>query len=239
MTSAKNVATALVHATSRAAGIGARISPHSLRHTYVTQLLDAGASLRDAQIGARHADPRITMRYDRARTRYLPVKGVKPPFRKLWRFTDRPLLEFPPIYVAGRLYFVNNSGFAHSLDADTGKELWKRRIGRLNASSPAYAKGRLYIVNLVPGHVLKLDAKTGRTIWKRRPMMKARRNLLLTSSGVALVAMSKSLGLMPSSRSRTAPPTRKALKPASCSVCVTRTALFDTSAGLMPCSCGP
>ncbi|HMI80183.1 MAG TPA: PQQ-binding-like beta-propeller repeat protein, partial [Solirubrobacterales bacterium] len=71
-----------------------------------------------------------------ARTRYLPVNGIKPPFDKLWRFTDRPLLEFPPIYVGGKLYFVNNSGFAHALDADTGKILWKRRIGRLNASSP-------------------------------------------------------------------------------------------------------
>ncbi len=105
--------------------------------------------------------------YNRARTRYLPAKGVKPPFRKLWRYTGRPLLEFPPIFVAGRLYFVDNSGFALALDADTGKLIWKRRIGRLNASSPAYARGRLYVVNLVPGHVLKLDAKTGRTIWKR------------------------------------------------------------------------
>jgi len=105
--------------------------------------------------------------YDRARTRYLPVNGVKPPFDKLWRFTDRPLLEFPPIYVGGKLYFVNNSGYAYSLDADTGKELWKRRIGRLNASSPAFHRNRLYIVNLVPGHVLKLDARTGRTIWKK------------------------------------------------------------------------
>lgn len=105
--------------------------------------------------------------YDLARTRYLPVKGVKPPFRKLWRFTDRPLLEFPPIYVGGKLYFVNNNGFAHALDAETGKILWKRRIGRLNASSPAFYKNRLYIVNLEPGHILKLDAKTGKTIWKR------------------------------------------------------------------------
>jgi outer membrane protein assembly factor BamB len=102
-----------------------------------------------------------------ARTRYLPVKGIKPPFDKLWRFTDRPLLEFPPIYVGGKLYFVNNSGYAYALDADTGKVLWKRRIGRLNASSPAYYNHRLYIVNLVPGHIVKLDAKTGRTIWKR------------------------------------------------------------------------
>ncbi len=102
-----------------------------------------------------------------ARTRYLPAQGIKPPFRKLWRFTDKPLLEFPPIYVGGRLYFVNNNGYAHALDADTGKELWKRRVGALNASSPTYYRHRLYIVNLVPGHVVKLDAKTGKTIWKK------------------------------------------------------------------------
>ena len=95
------------------------------------------------------------------------MKGIKPPFRKLWRYTDRPLLEFPPIYVGGKLYVVNNNGYAFALDADTGKELWKRRIGRLNASSPAYYRHRLYIVNLVPGHIVKLDAKTGKTIWKR------------------------------------------------------------------------
>lgn len=63
----RHAAARIVRNTCRAAGISARISPHSLRHTYVTQLLDAGASLRDVQIGARHADPRITMRYDRAR----------------------------------------------------------------------------------------------------------------------------------------------------------------------------
>ncbi len=102
-----------------------------------------------------------------ARTRYLPAQGVVPPFRKLWRYTDRPLLEFPPIFVAGKLYFVNNNGYAVALDADTGRTLWKRRIGRLNASSPTYYKGRLYIVNLEPGHIVKLDARTGRTLWKR------------------------------------------------------------------------
>jgi len=102
-----------------------------------------------------------------ARTRYLPAQGIKPPFRKLWRYKNRPLLEFPPIYVGGKLYFVNNNGYAYALDADTGKVLWERRIGLLNASSPTYYRHRLYIVNLVPGHIVKLDAKTGRTIWKK------------------------------------------------------------------------
>jgi outer membrane protein assembly factor BamB len=101
-----------------------------------------------------------------ARTRYLPAKGVKPPYKLIWHYTERPLLEFPPIYAGGRLYAVNNNGTAFALDADTGRVLWERRIGRLNASSPAYYKHRLYIVNLVPGHIVKLDARTGRVLWK-------------------------------------------------------------------------
>ena len=43
------------------------ISPHSPRHAAITNALDAGVPLRDAQILARHADPRTTEHYDRAR----------------------------------------------------------------------------------------------------------------------------------------------------------------------------
>jgi len=45
----------------------ASIHPHDLRHAFVTLSLDAGASLRDVQDAAGHADPRTTRRYDRAR----------------------------------------------------------------------------------------------------------------------------------------------------------------------------
>ena len=43
------------------------LHPHDLRNAFVTLSLDAGASLRDVQDAAGHADPRTTRRYDRAR----------------------------------------------------------------------------------------------------------------------------------------------------------------------------
>jgi site-specific recombinase XerD len=49
---------------ARRAGI---TKPHTLRHAFITATLDAGVSLRDVQEAAPHADPRTTMRYDRAR----------------------------------------------------------------------------------------------------------------------------------------------------------------------------
>ena len=52
---------------AKTAGVPRHISPHSLRHAAITNALDAGVPLRDAQILARHADPRTTEHYDRAR----------------------------------------------------------------------------------------------------------------------------------------------------------------------------
>jgi integrase/recombinase XerD len=60
-------ATRIVRRLAKRAGISKRISPHSLRHSFITAALDAGVPLRDVQIAARHADPRTTTRYDRAR----------------------------------------------------------------------------------------------------------------------------------------------------------------------------
>jgi integrase/recombinase XerD len=64
----RHAATRRLRHLAQVAGIQiARAHPHMLRHTLVTTMLDAGADLRDVQIAARHADPRTTMRYDRAR----------------------------------------------------------------------------------------------------------------------------------------------------------------------------
>jgi integrase len=60
-------ASRVVHRVAKKAGIDHRVGCHSLRHSYITAALDAGVPLRDVQIAARHADPRTTTRYDRAR----------------------------------------------------------------------------------------------------------------------------------------------------------------------------
>jgi len=57
----------MVARIAKAAAIPRHISPHSLRHAAITNALDAGVPLRDAQILARHSDPRTTEHYDRAR----------------------------------------------------------------------------------------------------------------------------------------------------------------------------
>jgi integrase/recombinase XerD len=57
----------VVRRLAKRAGIEKTITPHSLRHSFITAALDAGVALRDVQEAASHADPRTTMRYDRAR----------------------------------------------------------------------------------------------------------------------------------------------------------------------------
>lgn len=74
----------MVTRIAKVAGIPRHISPHSLRHAAITNALDAGVPLRDAQILARHADPRTTEHYDRARGNL-----------------DRHAVHFLTAYVAG------------------------------------------------------------------------------------------------------------------------------------------
>ncbi|MCW2952730.1 MAG: integrase [Conexibacter sp.] len=63
----RHAAAKVVRRLARSAGITATVSPHSLRHSFVTLALDAGVPLHRVQDAAGHADPRTTRRYDRAR----------------------------------------------------------------------------------------------------------------------------------------------------------------------------
>jgi integrase/recombinase XerD len=66
----------IVRKVARRAGIGKAVTPHTLRHAFITAALDAGVPLRDVQEAASHADPRTTMRYDNSRE--LHQAGEKP-----------------------------------------------------------------------------------------------------------------------------------------------------------------
>lgn len=63
----RHQAARIVTRCARAAGITKQLSPHSLRHTFVTLSLDAGVPLHVVQDGAGHASPETTRRYDRGR----------------------------------------------------------------------------------------------------------------------------------------------------------------------------
>ena len=56
---------------AKAAGVAGAdtVHPHSFRHTFATEALDAGAALQDVQDALGHVDPRTTRRYDRSRNR--------------------------------------------------------------------------------------------------------------------------------------------------------------------------
>ena len=63
----RHAAGRIVRRVAKRAGVEKKISLHTLRHAFITAALDAGVPLRDVQEAASHADPRTTMRYDRAR----------------------------------------------------------------------------------------------------------------------------------------------------------------------------
>ena len=65
-------------------------------------MLGAGVSLRDVQIAARHADPRTTMRYDRARKNldrhpnYISLRTWPPARSRRSRLCRRPCAPADP-----------------------------------------------------------------------------------------------------------------------------------------------
>jgi outer membrane protein assembly factor BamB len=115
-----------------------------------------------------------TYGYSRDRRRYLPTEpSVRPPFKLAWSRQFGVLLEFPPIIVGNRLYTVGNAGVVVALNRTTGKRVWRRDLGYLAASSPAYGQKRVYVTILErakgvrAGRIVALNAKTGRIAWSR------------------------------------------------------------------------
>lgn len=113
--------------------------------------------------------------YTKARTRYLPLsRPLRPPFAMRWKVSGSALLEFPPAMGRRSLFLLKNNGALYGITRKTGKVRWKRKLGYLAASSPAYAHNTVYAVLLErgkgvkKGRVVAVSAKDGRTRWSRK-----------------------------------------------------------------------
>jgi outer membrane protein assembly factor BamB len=118
--------------------------------------------------------------YDAERNRVGPF-ALKPPFRRVWTFKARQLVEYPPAVAYGRLYFTNNAGVMFAINAKTGKRAWKLPIGRCVAASPAVADHTVYQVFLnrppcnseaspgrLEGEVIAFASGFGKIRWRTR-----------------------------------------------------------------------
>jgi outer membrane protein assembly factor BamB len=107
------------------------------------------------------------------------LAAVRPPYRPLWYFRARELVEFPPAVGYGRLYFSNSDGTLFAVDTKRVKTRWAFRAGRCTAASPALDDRTVYMsfLNRPPcnatrsgldGEVVALSADTGKVRWRRR-----------------------------------------------------------------------
>ena len=102
------------------------------------------------------------------RTRFFASDVVEPPFAGSdWSYQNGKLLEFSPIIVEERIFFMDIDATFFALDTKRGKVMWKTDVGKLNASSPAYANNRLFGVNLEPGQAFAVRPNSGKVLWKR------------------------------------------------------------------------
>ena len=64
-----------------------------------------------------------------------------------WKLDRGVPLTPSPLLVGNELYLVSDNGIVTCLDAKTGKEYWRARIGGNHSASPIYADGRIYFLS--------------------------------------------------------------------------------------------
>ncbi len=63
-----------------------------------------------------------------------------------WRVNELGVGYVSPLVHGGRLYVVDTSANLHTLDAATGRELWKHDLGNIGrGSSPVWADGKIFV----------------------------------------------------------------------------------------------
>ncbi|MGZ4391492.1 MAG: outer membrane protein assembly factor BamB family protein, partial [Gaiellaceae bacterium] len=138
----------------------------------------AGGNVRTGRTRAQAAVAWPTYGFNAARVHAAPAYDLRPPFRPLWIFHGRALLEFPPAVAYGRVYLPTFDGRFYALDAGTGHVVWHVSTGRCAWASPAVDRrlvfqtfignGNCNASNPGPvGEVVAFDADAGQVRWRR------------------------------------------------------------------------
>ena len=83
-----------------------------------------------------------------------------------WSLKRGAPLTPSPLLIGDELYMITDNGIATCVDAATGKEHWKARVGGNHSASPVFADGRIYFLSeegesvvIAPGKEFKVLAK--------------------------------------------------------------------------------
>jgi outer membrane protein assembly factor BamB len=71
-------------------------------------------------------------------------KGVVTESHVAWKATHNVPTRPSLLLVGDLIFMVDDAGFASCLEAKTGTEVWRERIGGAHSASPVYAEGRIY-----------------------------------------------------------------------------------------------
>src|SRR5689334_22068277 len=113
---------------------------------------------------------------ENARLRAVAAPRLRPPFRPLWTFHGRALLEFPPVVGYGLVFEEAFDGRLYALDPATGRVRWHYNAHRCGWSSPALADDLLFATfiahsscrsRLRNGELLAFSATTGHIRWRK------------------------------------------------------------------------
>ena len=116
--------------------------------------------------------------HDQQRLRVATGVSLAPPFRRVWTFRARNLVEFPPAVAYGRLYFANNDGVLYAIGARNGRRAWSWDSHRCQAMSPAVDGHTVYATFLnnppcnatgddLDGELVALSVGTGKIRWRK------------------------------------------------------------------------
>ncbi len=94
-----------------------------------------------------------------------------------WEVRTEGNVTHAPLFDRGRCYFADWAGNVHCVEQETGREVWKRKVGEPNLQRPWHGfvgtgaldqSGGILFLASAEGTAYALDTRSGETIWEQR-----------------------------------------------------------------------